>query len=691
MNSIYRHLVLLCAIAATCIVPASGHAHGAKQHAYAANQNSHKKSHHDSSCSDCSKTHVITKEDFCHHGRASKTVVISKPGNYCLADTIHWSPKKRNKTAIIIDASNVTLDLSGHELKQVNSHGRCSGILVTTGHNTVKIINGAVRDFTQLGVVVEGDTSNIFLGNDDTVLKVTGCGYGSSFSFFDDVDEEAILQGGIQLGQSRAFEAQGYYTYQGQVNTAVLTNVFAEENGPVGIYFGIGSDITAQSCYFCRNVDNRMRGNPALGTAILGTDSTIAVGAMYQGSADFGDEASSSFTFLNCHFDENSAIGDTPSGIGFNAGYNINGLVLSECTFNSNSGTGATNSDGFGTYGCLTAGNKGMLIQDCQADTNFSEYFSEGFHHSGRNTLLDPETMTQGEGLIWRRCSANCNRASGSLGFVGATGYEFDFMLGLTVEECTSVNNVAITSDPNTYASVTGMILFGSTSLNGPLDSTSVSGCHIAGNRVDAPNGGDIEGIYLLSNFSNVVISNCVIQENVGAGFDLGIWIEVFDAELHNAIIQNCTIESENYGIYSSGDNNSIYQNNTITNVEYGVLLDGSSCNSVNNNYVTNAVNGFVDTANPSTSLFSNNKVFGAVTPYDVTYAFGPVPVVSGSLLTGFPTGAEVLDNVFMDNPTCTAPPVAAAAKAKAKAAFKAKADKARKSRLKRMAAYVKM
>ena len=38
----------------------------------------------------------------------------------------------------------------------------------------------------------------------------------------------------------------------------------------------------------------------------------------------------------------------------------------------------------------------------------------------------------------------------------------------------------------------------------------------------------------------------------------------------------------------------------------------------------------------------------------DQEYAFGPVPVVNGSLVTGFPVNAEVCDNVFIDNPACS-------------------------------------
>ena len=660
MNSIFRQLLILCALA---LFSTSGYAQEA-------------------ACRDCTNTRVITKADFCRKGKHSNSIVIRKPGNYCLAETINWCPRECNKTAIIIDASNVTLDLSGHELKQVNHHGRCSGILIKSGQDTVKIVNGAVRDFTQLGIVVEGDTSNIFLGNDDTVLKVTGCGYGSSQAFFDPSTNTPLLQGGILFGQSKSFESQGYYTYKGKIETAVLTNVFAEENSPAGMYMGIGSDISVNSCYFCRNSDTRIAGNPnpiAIGGFVDDTV-TLAIGVIYNGSQDFGDEDSTTFTFQNCHFDDNSSSGDTPLTFGFDAGYNLHGLTLRNCTFNANNGSGATNSNGFGIFGCLMGGNKDVLVEDCESVDNSSEYYTAGFHHSGRNLSFDPETVTPGEGLVYRRCNSSGNNAAGDFDFVGSVGFEFYFALGLTIEECTSMNSSATALNPVTYAFQEGLILGGNARLNAPLQNAAVSGCHIAGNTVEGE--GDIEGILLLGPCDNIVIQNSVIQNNVGAGFDIGVWTLPF-GDISSIVVDGLTIESEMYGIYSNGDTNSIFQNNTITDVENGIVLDTSTCDSVNNNYVTNAFSGFVDTQNPSTSLFSNNRVFGAVTPYDVTYTFGPVPVVSGSLVTGFPTGAEVLDNVFMDNPTCRAAPVAAALQAKSALKTRAAAAlKARKARL---------
>lgn len=670
MKSLSIHILALC-----FMICSPGYVLEAKEHARCK--------------SDCANVHTITQRHFNGHHKHSKTLVITKPGNYCLAETIRWCPKKRNKTAIIIDSSNVTLDLSGHELKQVNGQGRCSGILVTSGHDTVKIVNGAVRDFTQLGIVVEGGTSNIFLGNNDTVLKVTGCGYGSTYSFFDDVDQEAILQGGIQLGQTQALAGRGYYTWQGNVDTAVLTNVFAEENGPVGMYLGTGTNIDSENCFFCRNADGRQAGNTnalALGSA----DETwsYAIGLLYVANKESGDVDSSSIDFTNCHFDENKVTGAIQACGGMLAGYNINGLTVRGCTFNSNNGKGALNGSGRGTSGALLGGCQGFLFEDSQANNNYCENNrAEGFHLSGYNGTFD--NITSPLGVIFRRCAANGNVSSGTDPSPIAVGFNLFYMNGITIEDCVALNNIALSSDPTSFGYADGLSIAGFADLEfGDVSDIVVSGCHFSGNKTNCPNG-DVEGIYLQAPLTNLAIKNCVVQDNNGIDFNSGIWVAgLSDGTMRGIVIEDCVIENQSLGIYSNGDDNSIYQNNTITNVDYGVLLDGSSCNSINNNYVTNAVNGFVDVANPSSSLFSNNRVFGAATPYDVTYAFGPLPVVSGSLVTGFPTGAEVLDNVFMDNPTCTAVPVAAAASSKG--ALKAKAAKALKMRQGQMDKFLK-
>ncbi len=591
-------------------------------------------SHRSVSCHSC---YTLTEKDFRHNGRIDKTFVIDRPGKYCLGETIHWDPKCHDKAAIIIDACNVLLDLCGHELKQINCEHRAVGIHVKTGHDTVSIINGAVRHFTQLGIVVDGGNSNIFLGNDDSYLKVTNCGHGSKFAFLDCETEEPILQGGILLGQTKAFEERGYYTYQGRINTARIVNVYAEKNAPTGMYVGVGSDILVQNSLFCRNAETRKAhySNPiAIGNAFVDEHTTIAMGVLCIANRDFGDEDSVTIDFTNCHFDENSATGDTPVVFGFDAGYNIDGLTLRKCTFNANQGTGATTSNGFGIYPCIIGGNKGVLVEDCEAVDNFSNYFTSGFHHSGRNLSFNPEKMTPGEGLVYRRCKSLRNTASGSLDFVGVSAFEFYFSLGLTVEDCESLNNKATSLNPAAYASVQGMIFGGRASLNGPIKNVSISDCHVAGNTVKGD--GDVEGIIVFGASNNVVIKDSVIQNNSGAGFDVGIWTLFQDDDLSRIVVQNCTIEDENIGIYSNGDANSLFEFNTITDADIGIFLDGSSCDFVNDNNITNVNFGIIDSGIPSTSTFQNNRVFNATT---------------ASIL---PAGAIVINNVFTTgNPVC--------------------------------------
>ncbi len=79
--------------------------------------------------------------------------VIKKSGEYCLAEDTVYSPCDGNP-AIRISASNVTLDLKGRTLSQINKDvANINGILIDCGAQNVIIKNGTVRDFSQAGIL----------------------------------------------------------------------------------------------------------------------------------------------------------------------------------------------------------------------------------------------------------------------------------------------------------------------------------------------------------------------------------------------------------------------------------------------------------------------------------------------------------------------------------------------------------
>jgi hypothetical protein len=197
--------------------------------------------------------------------------------------------------------------------------------------------------------------------------------------------------------------------------------------------------------------------------------------------------------------------------------------------------------------------------------------------------------------------------------------------------------------------------------LSGPLIGATFIGNTITNNFVNPSgiNNGEIEAIQLLDDFDDVNLLSNVIQNNTGSnsGTDIGIDVRVFNARTsHTMIVENNKIASCDIGVNISAGTNGIYQNNTFNNLKLAAVnaIEGSSCNSINNNYAVNVASGFVDTANPSTNLFANNKVFASTNAYAITYPFGPVPVSLGSLEAGFPASPlNAEDNVFISSETC--------------------------------------
>ena len=633
-------------------------------------------------CSNCEYT-SITRKDFHSHGETKKTYLIDRPGKYRLSQSIEFMPNKIGSVAILIDADDVILDLCNNELTQANSTMLGVGIRVKKGNTNVSIVNGTVSNFTLNGIYVEGGSSNIFLGNDDSNLFVKGCGYGNQYSFFDNINGVFHYSCGILLG-----EGGDMFTY-GPIKTIRLSNVFAEENGFCGVFMGPFQDAVFTDCSFSRNIDGRLGYVLPSDPTNTFYNSVFASGftffTAYSGS--FADYISNSATFINCHFDQNTAKnGPEQWNTGFFFNRNFNGLKVYQCTFNGNQGIGGRKIglSGFGTAGAILGGGGSAVFEDSEFSGNLSEFFAEGLHHSGNSprggAFQDPN------GVVIRGCTAAGNRSRGTTTDNGTTsstarGFELDFVFNLTIEDCVSQNNTATSTFP-IYVESSGISLYAANleGGNGNEKNVLIKGCHISGNSSVSPrsgtgifNSGDAFGINLGgSPVYNVAIQDCVIQNNVlvdtdgnNLEADIGIFnLHYTPDSLLNLLVEDCKIFDQSFGISSwnfGAKVSGIIQKNTLSNTGTGVSFLGGHCFSVNNNYITNSDVGFLDSNNPSSSLFSNNMTLGVTTPFSVTYAFGPVPVVTGSLTIGFPFGAQALDNIAMDNPDCLVEPVEAA------------------------------
>lgn len=616
---------------------------------------------------DCNTCYSISKKDFCQNHTLSRSFVISKPGKYCLVDSISWAPNAPQIidyyapiAAIVIDADNVVLDLCHNTLSQSNKVEAVVGIMVKTGHQNVTIVNGTVQNFSYMGIYVQGGQKNIFIGDDDTKLIVKGCGYGSQYTYTDSTGNVFIAPCGLMLAESLFWLPYS----NGPINTLQVKNVIITENGNVGIILGNFTDATFDHCSISNNFENRP-GAPF--------DPTVYLNALYHyGHPDLGDIKSSSLKFVNSNFDNNVIDGEDEQLDTFYIGYIIDGLVIDGCTFNRNHGLNGSSSSLI--RGTVFAGNSGVLVQNSQYIGNHGSGDFQGIHHSG---IGGNGYIINSQGAVYKNIIIADNYSTG-LNSAQLRGFENDFMYNSILENLQITNNYFTTQDPTLRGIVIG-ILFGVNPNIGPNGDTRnevINNCHISNNMIKGPAAANsfASGIQIASTLDdfypthNIVIKNSVIQENSGCLDNAGIRIvsRVPDQiqQVNSLSIDGNTIQSQHNGIILGYTTKSVIQNNNISDVDFGVFLDGTStCNSINNNYITNAGTGFTDLLNPSNNLFANNKTFSTTNPFDVNYVAGPISTTPGfgliegnlsSPINPFPIAAAgPLDNINMKDPYC--------------------------------------
>lgn len=123
----------------------------------------------------------------------TKGFVISKPGNYCLAEDIHFNPKTDTTSAIKIRASNVNLDLNGHTIVQENDKINNSGIIICPNLTNITVTNGTIAEFGALGIRVLPGSSNLVFDS----LAFVDCGIRGQTRC--DEDDAPCVAGGIAL------------------------------------------------------------------------------------------------------------------------------------------------------------------------------------------------------------------------------------------------------------------------------------------------------------------------------------------------------------------------------------------------------------------------------------------------------------------------------------------------------------
>ncbi len=605
----------------------------------------------------CGSCHTITRKAFCKHGSLRTSITINKPGNYCLGEDIAYTPRHEGTAAITIDASDVYLDLCGFNLSQGNGVISTIGILVKNGHENINVFNGVIKDFTQLGISVES-VRYLQLGNEDTTLRVTGCGGGTSLAQF--ANGQAQFQGGIQLGSTNFYAGQNFPVPVGEIEFLNMINVQADSNYTAGIILGLGHDYLFTDCTCNNNFETRQTGGFGMfGNALGNGLSQIQAYGLFFVTDPRIDPVVPNWSLTRCSFNNNSVT--VPDDIFFDGSIAIGAeqtgtfenALFDACSFNQNNSSAGANNIGISyAKGYDLGGGKNLRFLKCEFNDNFGGE-SGGFHMSG--TITDPQGGPEAyylgaEDVLVQDCVAYRNIGASiaddpNADFVRSAGFESVGGKNHVYKNCHAAGNQGVSV-------VTQGRVFGLRLRNGfelptqTLENVIIDGCTFENQSVESPEPSSFSaGIYVQNiddvNFTrDVTIKNSTITSNIASEGTLGSWgiiITGGGGVQRNLVIKNNEIIENDIGIGLTNDKESIAEENTISHAGIGIFLDNTDCDWVRNNIIGYVDIGIQDTAAVSTSLVASNEVFNANTGYMVNYAFGPVPVTSNDLTVGFP------------------------------------------------------
>jgi WD40 repeat protein len=92
-------------------------------------------------------------------------LTINESGIYRLGTNITYNPLTINDDIILINSSNVTLDLAGFTLSQGNTTAGLTGIEVAANVSNIYIMNGTISNLTGTALAIDGGCSRIFIEN----------------------------------------------------------------------------------------------------------------------------------------------------------------------------------------------------------------------------------------------------------------------------------------------------------------------------------------------------------------------------------------------------------------------------------------------------------------------------------------------------------------------------------------------
>lgn len=575
---------------------------------------------------------LISQEDF--GSNKSRTYKIKCPGTYLLSENVVFRPKENRVAAILIDSDNVILNLNGKKLKQSHhsKQSRVDGIVVKTGHSNVTILGsyGSVENFSQRGIYVQGGNKNITIG-DETLLTVSGCGYGTPIALFDGT--QGFIQAGVQLGDMEffAFPAFKLEDFHGPLHHLKVTNLVSKENC-FGLGLGEGAEYRFLNCDFSENYEYRQIW-PVFTTlnSFFKPGAVVCYGLVYFSNPVLTPPPNVGITdviFESCRFNKNVADAakmDAGSAYvdAFIMAVNFKGLKIRNCQFNSNEtrlGPAGTFNQ---TRGLVLGNGLSTVIEDSEFLNNQGGNYVSGFNLSGliaTNAGLQP-TIFQSKSTILRNCVAAGNVASprpntvttpfppGLINSISSVGFQLRYPAGATLIECIAENNYVSLPDfisdetPVFSAAADGISIY--SDRNFPCDFSNnieIRQAKLSKNRVlyDPELGfytnltAGSSGVRVFDDLAeNIVIRDSVITNNLpginenpfpigdpekyaSAGIDL---FNVTEGMLKTGpsfvSITNNEIQSNGtYGVYSNLDFTKIQDNRISYHDFAGVLLD---------------------------------------------------------------------------------------------------------------------
>ncbi len=630
-------------------------------------------------CVNPKEVHYITTQDFCRERRLGKTYKIRKPGRYELAEDIKFNPCRNKRSAIVINSDNVILDLCGHTLSNVSKLSQITGITVLTGHENITILGsyGAIKNFTQLGIYIQGGNKKIVLG-DDTQLTISGCGYGTPIAFVD--GDEPLIQGGLQLGDSEFLALPTppippnpaippLSPFHGLLSEVRVNNLTICENAN-GISMGEGDNYTFRGCSVSNNFEFR-KILAGLGVGFFLPDSVVCFGLAYFSNPNLSPPPNfgiKNALFEDCKFNSNVADASRenhPNAYcdSFIMAVNFDNLKVKNCQFNSNDTILGENGNFNQTRGLVLGSGSGTVVEDSEFSNNKGGFFVDGFNLSGLIESDAPQpNLFPANSVTLRNCVASGNVGTpqnAQLSTVDVVGFVLRYPSGVTMIDCVAENNrVKLTPDEAEFvvAFADGILIFsqGEEYPDTTSNSIDIRGAKLSRNRLINGFAGCSSGVRILDGLcENIVIRDSVLVNNFPDAdepppgpdyFSAGVDITGINRSRPSVVsVINSVVETNGIAGVSTTLNETNVQNNKINNNVYGVLIDAvSECNSVLNNTLRNNDVAVYDPSEFSTSLVGDNKAFNNIFGYLVEYSPGVSPPVVFGTLTDYPPLPEV-------------------------------------------------